>query len=122
MAAVGATIVLSGLAILSFIISQLHRILALMEKKPEAIAIIAEPEDQEEAPDPISPSLCPANPDGTLELYRPLIEELDEQFKLMDLYSLADRYHLPHPHLSIRCLRETGRLQSLGDGVFQLVS
>lgn len=121
MASVGAVIVLTGLTVLSLIISQLHKFVAFLEKKPEKSTIIVT-EESDELSDPLSPSLCSSCPDATVELYRPLVEELDPQFKLVDLYVLAEKYHLPHPHLSIRCLRETGKLQPLGEGVFELVA
>lgn len=119
MAVVGASIVISGLAILALIISQLHKVIGLLEKKKEPPIVEIPEENLKES---ASAENCPANIDVTLELYRPLIEELDEQFQLADLYALAKKYHLPHPHLSIRCLRDAGRLSSLGDGVFCLAA
>lgn len=120
MAIVGASIVLTGLATLSLIISQLHKVVALLEKKPEAPTIEASETDKKAGN--ISSENCPTNIDTTVELYRPLIEELDEQFQLADLYALANKYHLPHPHLSIRCMRDAGKLESQGDGIFRLVA
>lgn len=119
MAVVGASIVISGLAILAFIISQLHKVIGLLEKKKEPPVVEIPEENLKES---ASAENCPANIDVTLELYQPLIEELDEQFQLADLYALAKKYHLPHPHLSIRCLRDAGILNSLGDGVFRLAA
>jgi hypothetical protein len=118
MAVVGATIVISGLAILSLIISQLHKVIGLLEKKNKAPVVEIPEENLKES---ASAENCPANIEVTLELYRPLIEELDEKFQLADLYALAKKYHLHHPHLSIRCLRDSGTLESLGDGFFRLV-
>lgn len=120
MAIVGASIVLTGLATLSLIISQLHKVVALLEKKPEAPTIEASETDKKAGN--ILTENCPTNIDTTVELYRPLIEELDEQFQLADLYALANKYHLPHPHLSIRCMRDAGKLESQGDGIFRLVA
>lgn len=117
MAIVGATIVISGLAILSLLISQLHKVVALMEKK--TVPPVAELKEEPVA-EKVAADWCLMNIEATLELYRPLIEELDEQFPLVDLYDLAEKYHLEHPHLSIRCLRNAGRLEALGDGMFKL--
>ena len=119
MAVVGASIVISGLAILALIISQLHKVIGLLEKKKESPVVEISEENLKES---ASAERCPANIDVTLTLYRPLIEELDEQFQLADLYALAKKYHLAHPHLSIRCLREAGILHSLGDGAFRLAA
>lgn len=118
MATVGATIVLSGLATLALIISQLHKIVELFERKSTLPTV--EASDESTNKKNITAESCPANIDNTVELYRPLIDELDQQFQLADLYELANKYHLPHPHLSIRCLRESGKIESLGDGVFRL--
>ncbi|PIE66068.1 MAG: hypothetical protein CSA26_01915 [Desulfobacterales bacterium] len=119
MATVGATIVISGLAFLSLIISQLHKIIALMENKPVPVVAIAE---EEPVTKKSLAELCPTNIDATLELYRPLVEELEEQFQLVELYELAEKYHLEHPHLSIRCLRNGGKLVAQGDGFFTLAA
>jgi len=120
MAIVGATIVISGLAILSLIISQLHKVIALTEKKA-APPVVAQTEEEPVA-EKIAAARCADNIDATLELYRPLIEELDEHFSLVELYELAEKYHLEHPHLSIRCLRNAGKLEALGDGIFKLAA
>ncbi|WP_028584507.1 OadG family protein [Desulfogranum mediterraneum] len=121
MAIVGATIVLSGLTILSLIISQLHKIVGLLEKK--ATVSVEVPQEAEGNPKPsVAADNCPSNIAVTIEIYQPLVEELEEQFQLADLYELAEKYHLPHPHLSIRCLREAGKLESLGDGYFRLAA
>ncbi len=116
MAAVGATIVVSGLAILATIISQLHKVLAILEKKETAEVEIPPVEEeyiQAEVADPL-------NIDTLVQTYQPLIDELEAEFELCELYFLAHKYHLPHPHLSINRLRDAERLQSVGDGVFSL--
>lgn len=114
-AATGACIVFSGLATLSLIISQLHKIIALLDRpKKSKIAVVAEEEPK------VMPKIeCPLNLDLAIHRFEPLIEELDPEFDLADLYVLAKKYHLPHPHLSIRCLLDSGALQPLGDGIFR---
>ncbi len=115
-AATGACIVFTGLASLSLVISQLHKLVALLDRPPKAPVIEVVVEEQKivwTAP------ACPNDIELALELYRPLIEELPSEFELSDLYELARKYHLPHPHLSIRCLLDAGRLQPLGEGMFR---
>jgi hypothetical protein len=114
-AATGACIVFSGLATLSFLISQLHKLVALLDRPPK-VKVEVVPESK-----PLIPPLpeCPTDLTLTISRYQPLIEELDPEFDLADLYVLAKKYHLPHPHLSIRCLIESGKLQPLGDGIFR---
>ena len=48
---------------------------------------------------------------GNLVLfYRTLTEEMGEEFDLRDLYKAFKDAGLPHPHLTIRTLREEGHL------------
>jgi hypothetical protein len=114
-AATGACIVFAGLATLSVIISQLHKPVGLLDRPPKVIVEVAVEEEPPAPPPPDSPM----DLDLTVARYLPLIEELEPEFDLADLYVLAKRYHLPHPHLSIRCLLDGGKLQPLGDGIFR---
>ena len=38
---------------------------------------------------------------------------------LKDLYQRATQFDLPHPHITIKCLREAGILSPQGDGMFR---
>jgi hypothetical protein len=118
MALAGALIVLSGLAVLSFVISQLHKVVALLEKREE------KPSEKPVAgKKPPKPATAPKKPlldaDAFKDKYQSLTEELDEPFELSRLYALAVAGNLPHVHLTIRTLRETGILVSVGDGKFK---
>ncbi len=114
-AVTGAGIVFTGLATLSFVISQLHKVVSLFDRPPKATVevVIEEKIAIWEPPD------CPNDVHSAVKLYQPLIEELPPEFDLAELYVLAKKYHLPHPHLSIRCLCDSGKLESLGDGIFR---
>jgi hypothetical protein len=121
MAAVGASIVFLGLVVLSFVISQLHKIIEYWEnrgaRKSQSI---------------IQPAAAePAKPDVTIfkkqrlpevselsDTYGPLIEKLDEPFVITQLFEIAKNNDLPHPHLSINRLREAGVLVAQEDGTF----
>ena len=108
MALAGALIVMTGLTVLSFIISQLHRMVGFMEKKEKA----AETE-------PVGiPAQFPESVEAQAILYEPLIKQLPEPFALSALYSLTRDNDFPHPHLSIRAFREAGILVSKGEGLF----
>ncbi|MGB5987599.1 MAG: OadG family protein [Desulfobacterales bacterium] len=117
MAIAGASIVLSGLAILSFIISQLHKLIKVLEKRdkesPPPTAVLA-PKSVVRAPEH-----CPMDLNELALLYKPMAAELGDQFNLSDLYALANSYQFPHPHLTLRCLRESGKLIPLGEGKFR---
>ena len=114
-AATGACIVFSGLATLAFLISQLHKLTDLLDRPPKVTVTVAPPEKPVVPPPPEDP----LDLERTMERYLPLIEELDAEFVLADLYVLAKKYHLPHVHLSIRTMVEAGRLEPLGEGVFR---
>ena len=115
----GATIVMIGLIILSAAISQIHKLVAFWERRqagqPAESAALA----RQEADLPSAEGAqCPLDFSVTLKLYRPLTESLGAPFQLKDLYQRAVEYDLPHPHITIRCLREDGHLVALGEGFF----
>nr|WP_321466035.1 OadG family protein [uncultured Desulfobulbus sp.] len=117
-AATGACIVFCGLSTLSFIISQLHKLVGLLDRPPK-IKVEVPPEEKPILPPPPE---CPTDLTLTLTRFQPLIEELDPEFELAELYVLAKKYHLPHPHLSIRCMIESGKLHPLGEGIFRFIA
>ena len=89
-AATGACIVFAGLAMLAFLISQLHKLLNLLDRPPKVTVTVAPPE-----PPAAARPEDPLDLERTVERYLPLIEELDAEFVLADLYVLARKYHLP---------------------------
>lgn len=118
MAVAGALIVISGLAVLSFVISRLHKIVALIDTpqhKKDPAAVQPGPT----TPPRFIPDSCPANITEAAHQYQPLVDQLENQFKLSDLYEKALQAQLPHPHLTIRCLRQAGTLIPIGDGIFK---
>ena len=121
MAAVGASIVFAGLVVLSFVISQIHKILELWEKRD----IPKEPQPEAPPPDkaqkiqgPVykAPHLPAVN--DLISIYRPLVEQLKEPFELSQLFDISNKMDLAHPHLSIKQLWEAGVLIAQGDGTF----
>ncbi len=118
MAATGAFIVFVGLVALAFVISQLHKLLSFFEghyrfiKKSFAPAEVSLRKSPPTAP----PSVLTV---AELKLiYRPLAEQLGDWFELSDLYRLSRKMDLPHPHLSIRQLREARILLPNDKGQF----
>jgi len=109
MAMVGALIVMTGLTVLSLIIAQLHRIVAVLEKKETA--------PEKAGPEKI-PAKFPVSLDEVVALYEPLVKQLPESFGLEALYALTQKNNYPHPHLTIRSFREAGILISQGEGQF----
>lgn len=118
MAVVGATIVFLGLVVLSFVISQIHKILNLWEKRdiPKAPPAQASPEATVQSPGYKAhylPSL-----DDLISIYRPLVAQLKEPFEIPQLFEISKKMDLPHPHLSIKQLWDAEVLIARGDGTF----
>lgn len=118
MAVAGTLIVISGLAILAFVISQLHKLVALFEKKekkpaPHAKVDLAPPPP--EMPEIKEPLL---NLSAAATIYRSATSDLGNRFRLEALYRFFYQHNLPHPHLTIRALRQDGFLGPVGDNLF----
>jgi hypothetical protein len=119
MAFTGACIVMSGLALLAFVISQLHKIIALTEGKAKKEHSIPEP-------DPAPPAIDLSAVDidilddlsAAARIYSPLTQEIGEAFPLAALYKIFQRENLPHPHITITALRGAGYLVPVGEGNF----
>jgi hypothetical protein len=124
MAFAGAAIVFSGLAVLSFVISQLHKVVRLIENfTQEAPVCIAEDGvEKPESSNVVVPDEWPADARSEAVLYIPLIAELGETVELAALYQACRRYDFPHPHITINRLRDTGYLVDAGDGKVNWVS
>jgi Na+-transporting methylmalonyl-CoA/oxaloacetate decarboxylase gamma subunit len=118
MAFTGACIVMVGLAILAFVISQLHKIIALTEGK-EKTHSIPQPEP---APPTIDLSAAEIDILDDLEAaartYSPLTRDLGEVFPIAALYRIFQKENLPHPHITIMALRGAGFLVPVGEGNF----
>jgi len=110
----GILIVMSGLTLLSLIISQLYKVVNYVENLGKKQLPILETEAVENAP----PDLLDADIHRLNELSRPYVEKLGESFQLRELYDIFQKNSLPHPHLTIKFLRENGKIVPLGDGVF----
>lgn len=115
MAAAGALIVMFGLSVLSFVISQLHKVVAMIEnwanKKTQPVETKVET-------DTAQPRYL-LDIDELRKRYRLLSAEFGETFELKRLYEIATESGLPHVHLAIRSLREAGILLPVGDGMFK---
>ncbi len=116
MAAVGATIVMSGLALLSIVISQLHKMIALFEKKSDETDGDKIQTDQ---PVDLSGEIDLLDDLGALaRIYQSLTVAPGESFPLTELYKILQAENLPHPHIIIRELRAAGYLVNSGKGTF----
>jgi hypothetical protein len=115
--------VFAGLVVLSFVISQIHKLLKLWDDREKIIERL-----KSKAP-------APAGAKETADtrvyeerhlpavaelagIYQPLADKLEEPFKLSQLFEIANKNDLPHPHLSIQRLQEAELLVAQGDGTF----
>jgi len=117
MAFVGFIIVLSGLAVLATIISQLHKIINWLER-PEKTGSTATEAASDTQRALAIPERMPDDIDAVACLYKALAEGIDPPFELARLYALGAEHRLPHVHLSLRTLRHAGHLVPDGDGHF----
>jgi hypothetical protein len=121
MAAVGASIVFAGLVVLSFVISQIHKILHLWENKEKYLNRFkkqAPADDADEFDTLIYEERHLPEVDELVRTYSPLAEKLQEPFNLSELFEIANQADMPHPHLSIQALQEADVLVPQGDGTF----
>ncbi len=113
MAITGPLIVMSGLTILSIIISQLHKLTALFDRKTTPSTKAAAEKNGISAP-----ARLPDNIQDAAEIYQPLIDKLEQPFELVGLYQVAAQHNFPHPYLTVSRFREAGILTSQGEGLF----
>lgn len=118
MALTGAVIVMIGLSILSFIISQLHRIVNLVDGRTNRKLKKKTDRDQALIPEakPQPPPLSDLS--ETMKQFQPLTQEIGTPFDLTALFQVFVQHDDPHPHLTIRSLREQGFLIPDGNGLF----
>lgn len=116
MAITGAMIVFSGLIILSGLISQLHKLANLIENRKKVKTSDAETLPTETTLPALSGQF---DADAAIVPFRAASAALSEPFPLADLYHLARKMDLPHPHLTLSALRQKGELIDDGEGHFR---
>ena len=118
MAVTGAVIVVIGLSVLSFIISQLHRIIDMLDGRKDRKSKKLNARNQA-AVSESQPMLPPLSDLGeTMNRFKPLTQEIGDLFDLTVLFQLFIQHDDPHPHLTIRSLREQGYLVPDAGGLF----
>ncbi|ABW68085.1 hypothetical protein [Desulfosudis oleivorans] len=121
MAALGITIDISCLALLSFIISRVPAMIAFSERVGGAFRKNSLPIVEQ----PVTTPLAVPEHDFSVEgarriaaVYKDCARQLGSSFQLSDLYRVSREKGLPHPHLTIKTLRETGLLVTGSEGRF----
>ena len=113
MAGAGAGIVLSGLTVLSILITLFPRLIHLFdEKEKKQQETIVEQDSKPEI------KAFVFDLAGESASYSLLTEDLGEEFTLIDLHLKAKEAGKADPHLSITRFREAGLLVQVGDEHF----
>ncbi len=118
MAIAGATIVFAGLVVLSLAISQLKQLITIWENRSKLTNKNDMSNENTEAKEIELPEHWPEDIHEAANLYEALFKKLGDSFPLSDLYTLSKKHNYPHPHLTIKRLREAQILIPVGDGNF----
>jgi hypothetical protein len=109
-ALLGICIVFSGLVILSLVISQLHKLLGIWDKRASFFEALRD--HAKTIPSPGKARTGPATPSNSLAeaslQYRMLVTRLGEPFALPKLLMLAEKSGLYRPHATINDLLQAG--------------
>ncbi len=119
MAVTGACIVMIGLTTLSIIIAQLHKVVRMIEKKEAPSEETAQPTIAEVAlPSQVALPDVLSDLEAAAIRFQPMTANLGESFALIHFYRLLEAEKDPHPHITVRELREAGFLVPSGEGTF----
>jgi len=116
MAITGAIIVMTGLTVLSAIISQLHRIVDFLENRGNKKTPAAEEPAFVTGIQPAPATLSDMGP--SVERFSLMTTDTGDSFDLATLHQIFIQNDDPHPHLTIRSLREQGYLVAAEEGRF----
>lgn len=122
MAALGITIDIACLALLSFIISRVPFIIAFSERvggafRKNSLPIVEQPVFTPQAV--LENDFSVEGARRIAAVYKDCALQLGTSFQLPDLYRVSREKGLPHPHLTIKTLRETGLLVTESEGRFR---
>lgn len=115
MAGLGATIVLTGLAVLSFLVSQIHRIVGLFETKKKDASASREPEARPRAK---APEQMPDDIGEACALCQDLTQDLGETFDLAEFHHQCKAAGIRDPHFLANRFREAGFIVPAGECLF----
>lgn len=118
MAAVGISIVFTGLVVLSLAISQLHKILAFWEDRDQFYAQFRKKRDKK----PMTEEACvilPGNIQESARNFKMLADRMEEPFALPKLLEDALRCGIAHPHSTLSKLVLSDVLLPDRDGYYR---
>ncbi len=111
-AAIGISIVFTGLTLLSIIISQLHKVLEYIEARGKSHGGRASKDDSEII------IVIPKEVRQAARQYRMIVDRIGEPFALPRLLELASRHGLEKPHSTINSLIKKQVILPDGEGYF----
>ena len=117
MAVVGWCIVLSGLAVLSFTISQLHKILGLWDNRKDLFTKAKSPSPIEAQPSQ-SKIVISEDIQKTMRQLKLLTNRLGDPFSLPKLIDLSEQRGMAKPHSTINTLLTAKIIVPDGKGYF----
>jgi hypothetical protein len=118
MAAVGISIVFTGLVVLSLAISQLHKVVALLEE-PDRFSALFRKKDA--APAGSEEVLCviPGDIHESARNFKMLVDRMPEPFSLSRLLEDAVRCCVVHPHSTLNKLIVSDIIVPDGEGYYR---
>lgn len=119
MAALGIMIDLTGLTILSIVVSKVPGMVGVMEKIGSIFKKTPGAPRRKPVIETKSDDLSDEGIHKIAGVYKECAASLGEIFQLSELYRSSEESGLPHPHLTIKALREAGLLVPEGNGLFK---
>ena len=114
-AVVGISIVFTGLVLLSFFISRLHKVIELIENPPRRKSKADKKAEKEK--EKRLPVFSDAEKESAKQ-FRLLVRTMEDHFPLPRLLHLAQISGLDHPHSRLKRLLDSGLIQPDGEGYF----
>ena len=119
MAALGISIVFTGLVLLSIAVAQIHKILQIYDKRDSYIKRIKNMFRKKNKLESNSSDLpLSQKVNGAVSQCRILIEKMGEPFSLPRLIKLSEKYGMSHPYSTINDLISAGFIIPDGKGYF----
>lgn len=115
MAGLGAVIVLTGLAVLSFLVSRIHYIVDLFESRKKDAETSPEPEAKPKA---MAPEQMPDDIGEACALCQDLTRELGETFDLAEFHHQCKTAGIRDPHFLVNRFRDAGLIVPAGERLF----
>lgn len=98
---IGISIVFVSLILLSFAVSQIHKLIGLWDKKNTSYQRLKKPQQKDQKTPPVSELTVPQDVQRASRQFKLLIEWMGEPFPLPKLLDLSEKCGLSRPHSTI---------------------